>query len=165
MKRALVVLGSLILAGCIMASAGSLSGVVKGGGAAIVYLEPAAPSTAPATAQQPYVITQKAMKFVPTVLAVPVGATVIFKNEDSPVHNVSWPSVGGDKRWAHNLGNFPRGEQRSYKFEHAGIVPLACELHPDMEGYIIVSPTPYYGRTEPVLGIYQIAECPTASTR
>ena len=161
MKRYILVL-LIVLAGITLASAGSLAGSVKSGaaGASIVYLEPANGAAVAPVQQHEHVITQKGMKFVPQVLAVPLGATVIFKNDDSPAHNVFWTSVGGDRKLAHNLGTFPHGQERTFKFDHSGIVPLLCNVHPEMEGYIIVTATPYYAQTDPILGIYQIAGIP-----
>jgi len=152
----------VVLTCALLASAGSLSGTVKSdsSGASIVYLEPANGVAPVAVSEKQYVITQQGMKFMPQVVAVTPGSTVVFRNDDAAAHNVSWPSVGGDKKLAHNLGTFPKGQQRSYKFDHPGIVPLLCTVHPEMEGYIIVSPTPYYGQAEPILGMYQIANVP-----
>jgi plastocyanin len=142
--------------------AGSLSGTVRAGssGSSIVYLEPVDAPHPAATAGQQYIMSQKNMKFTPQVLVVPVGATVVFKNEDSPAHNVYWPSVGGDKKQAHNLGTFLAGQQRTYKFDQPGIVPLLCNVHPEMEGYVIVTSTPYYAQAMDILGLYQIDHVP-----
>ena len=148
--------------------AASLSGTVKANasGSSIVYLEPAnaAPHVENAAEHQ-YVMSQRSMKFTPQVLAVPVGATVVFKNEDSPAHNVFWPSIDGDKKLGHNLGTFLGGQQRAYKFDRPGIIPLLCNVHPEMEGYIIVSATPYYAQAMDLLGIYQMTMCRMDSTK
>src|SRR5438552_15848291 len=83
---------SLILAVCVLilgvaASAGTLSGNVKGQGKSVVYLE-ASPGKAPAAAPtQVYKMDQKGMKFVRSVWVVPVGATVEFDNTDAGAHN------------------------------------------------------------------------------
>jgi plastocyanin len=152
----------VVSACALLASAASLNGTVKtdASGASIVYLEPAGGPAPVTTASKEYVVTQQGMKFLPQVLAITPGSTVVFKNDDAPAHKVSWASIGGDKKMAHNLGTFPRGQQRSYKFDHVGIVPLLCSLHSEMDGYIIVSPTPYYGQTESTLGMYQITNIP-----
>jgi plastocyanin len=146
----------------VLASAGSLGGKVKanGPGTTIVYIEPASGISEVHVAQREYVITQKSMEFEPKIIAVPVGGTVTFRNDDSPAHNIYWPSVGGDKKLWHNLGTFNSGQQRTFKFEHPGIVPLLCNVHPEMEGYVIVSATPYYATTDPTLGMYQIPNIP-----
>jgi hypothetical protein len=74
-------------------------------------------------------------------------------------HNVFWPSVGGNKKEAHNLGTWPKGERRSFKFDQPGVVPLLCNAHPEMAGYIVVSPTPYFAESD-ASGSYKIENVP-----
>jgi plastocyanin len=161
MKRNFLVAIGCFLALSLAASAGTLSGSVKGAqGQSVVYLE-AAQATAPAPApKQAYKMDQKGMKFIPDVLVVPVGATVEFDNEDAAAHNVYWPSISGDKKLKHNLGTFPTGQKAAYKFDHPGVVPVLCNVHPDMSAYIIVTPTPYYAQTDQILGGYFIQNVP-----
>jgi hypothetical protein len=65
-------------------------------------------------------------------------------------------------RWlvGHNLGTFPSGQKANFKFEHPGVVPIRCSLHPEMSAYIIVSPSPYFAETDQILGDYFIASVP-----
>jgi plastocyanin len=143
------------------AKAGTLSGSVKGAhGQSVVYLQPMQ-GTAPAAApNQVYKMDQKGMKFTPHIMAVPIGATVEFDNDDIVAHNVNWSSISGNKKLGHNLGTFPPGQNASFKFEHAGVVPVRCSLHPDMSAYIIVSPSPYYSVTDEMLDDYFIPNVP-----
>jgi len=60
------------------------------------------------------------------------------------------------------MGTWPRGEQRSFKFTTEGAVPLLCNVHPDMAGYIIVSPTPYFAVTDKT-GAFKIENVPNGS--
>ena len=126
--------------------AGTLEGKVSSGNS-VVYVDAIPGKTFPAPTQ-PVVISQRRLKFVPPINVVQVGTTVEFQNDDSVQHNVFWPSVGGNKKVAHNMGTWPQGEKRPFKFEHAGIVPLLCNVHPEMSGYLIVSPTPYFAQTD-----------------
>src|SRR5579871_2571433 len=131
MKRNLLILSICLGALTLAAGAGTLSGNVKANGASVVYLEPVqAKAAAPVTAQV-YKMDQRGMKFLPSVLVVPVGATVEFDNDDAGAHNVRWPSIGGQNRWGHNLGTFGAGQKATWKFDHAGVVPLMCTMHPD----------------------------------
>lgn len=157
------IVGSLIclLALGLSASAGTLSGSVKGAhGQSVVYLEPSQGKAPAPASTQAYKMDQKGMKFVPHVMAVPTGATVEFDNDDVVAHNVYWPSISGDKKLHHNLGTFPPGQAASFKFERPGVVPIRCSLHPDMSAYIIVSPSPYNAVTDEILGDYFIANVP-----
>jgi plastocyanin len=126
--------------------AGTIEGKASSGNS-VVYVDTIAGKTFPAPSQDP-VIDQKGLKFSPAVLVVQVGTTVEFQNDDTVQHNVFWPSVSGNKKEGHNLGTWPKGEKRSFKFDHPGVVPLLCNVHAEMSGYIVVSPTPYYAQTD-----------------
>lgn len=105
------------------------------------------------------VMDQKKLTFIPHVMAVSKGTTVDFLNSDSVGHNVYWPSVGGNKRLQHNLGTWPQGVKKSFAFEDVGVVPLLCNVHPEMSAYIFVTPTPYFAVTN-AQGEYTIKDVP-----
>jgi plastocyanin len=105
------------------------------------------------------VIDQARMSFIPHVSVVQVGTTVEFLNSDPVGHNVYWPSISGNKKLAHNLGTWPKGEKKSFQFNDPGVVSLLCNVHPEMNGYIVVSPTPYYAVTDKN-GNYEIKNVP-----
>src|ERR1017187_7670556 len=127
---------------CMAAQAGSISGKVSGvSGESVVYVDTIQGKTFPAPTQEP-VIDQKGLMFAPHVVAVQQGTTVEFLNSDSVAHNVFWISVGGNKKLGHNLGTWPKGEKRPYKFDNPGAIPLLCNVHPEMSGYIDVNAKP-----------------------
>jgi plastocyanin len=145
-----------------MAQAGDISGKVNGGkGIAVVYVEAQPGKTYPAPEKAP-VIDQKKLQFQPHVLAVPVGSTVEFLNSDNLAHNIFWPAVNNNKKLGHNLGTWPTGQKRAFKFETVGVVPLLCNVHPEMSGFIIVTPTPYYAESDET-GAYKIENVPNGS--
>jgi len=94
------------------------------------------------------VVNQKNMKFEPHVQVVLKGATVEFLNSDMVNHNVFWPSVDGNKKLAHNLGTWPQGQKKPFQFNDLGAAPLLCNAHPEMSGYVVVVPTPYFATTD-----------------
>ena len=142
--------------------AGDIEGKVSGmKGKSVVYVDAIAGKTFPAPKDNP-VIDQKGLMFAPHIVVVQQGTTVDFKNDDNVAHNVFWPSIGGDKKQTKNLGTWPKGEKRSFTFDKAGIVPLLCNVHPDMMGYLIVSPTPYFAETDDA-GNYKIKDVPDGS--
>jgi plastocyanin len=148
MKRTLFGLFLLVLTLAVAANAGTISGKVSGvNGESVVYVEAPAGQTFPAPTAHP-VIDQKGLMFQPHLTVVQVGTTVEFLNSDSVAHNVFWTSVGGNKKLTHNLGTWPKGEKRPFKFDNPGAVPLLCNVHPEMSGYIVVSPTPYFATTD-----------------
>jgi len=153
---------AVILIFRVAASAGTISGKVSGvAGESVVYVEAPAGKTFPAPTQQP-VMDQKGLMFQPHILAVQAGTTVEFLNSDSVAHNVFWTSVGGNKKLGHNLGTWPKGEKRPFKFDSPGAVPLLCNVHPEMSGYVVVSPTPYFATTDKS-GDYKIENVPDGS--
>jgi len=94
------------------------------------------------------VIDQRKMAFLPHVVAVQQGTTVEFLNSDPVGHNVYWPSVSGNKKLSHNLGTWPKGEKKPFQFNDLGTASLLCNVHPEMSGYVIVVPTPYFAVTD-----------------
>lgn len=140
------------------AQAGTIHGKVSGGkGESVVYLQ-ANGKSFPAPTGHP-VMNQKGLMFQPHILVVQQGSTVEFLNSDTVAHNVFWQSISGDKKLGHNMGTWPQGEKRSFTFTNPGVVPLLCNVHPDMAGYIVVSPTPYFATTDSA-GNYEIKNVP-----
>lgn len=160
MKR--FVLMFLMAGLCSAAWAGDINGKVTGmKGKSVVYVDAIAGKTFPAPKDHP-VMDQKGLLFAPHIMAVQQGTTVEFLNSDNVAHNVFWPSVGNDKKAGHNLGTWPKGEKRPYTFDKPGVVSLFCNVHPDMAGYIVVSPTPYFAETDDS-GNYTIKDVPDGS--
>ncbi|HXZ39343.1 MAG TPA: carboxypeptidase regulatory-like domain-containing protein [Terriglobales bacterium] len=159
MRDTAFVLVVLIAGLCIAASAGDISGKVAGmKGHSVVYVDAIAGKTFPAPKQHP-VMDQKGLLFVPHIIVVQQGTTVEFLNSDNVQHNVFWSSIGSDKKAGHNLGTWPKGEKRSYTFDKPGVVPLLCNVHPEMAGYLVVSPTPYFAESDDS-GNYRIKDVP-----
>jgi plastocyanin len=145
---------------CIFATAafaGTIQGTVSPG-KSVVYVDAISGKTFPAPSAKP-VMDQKGLVFNPHVMVVQQGTTVDFLNSDNVQHNVFWPSVSGNKKEGHNMGTWPKGEKRSFTFATPGVVSLLCNVHPEMAGYIIVSPTPYFAETD-ANGNYKIENVP-----
>jgi plastocyanin len=164
MKRTLIVIvvAAVIAMFSLAASAGTISGKVSGvTGESVVYVEAIAGKTFPAPTEKP-VIDQKGLMFTPHIVAVAQGTTVEFLNSDTVAHNVFWISVSGNKKLGHNLGTWPKGEKRAFKFDNPGAIPVLCNVHPEMSGYVVVSPTPYFVVTDKS-GSYKIDNVPDGS--
>ena len=141
---------------------GSISGKVAAGkGISVVWVE-ATPGMTVTKPVKPFTLSQKALRFEPHIMAVPVGATVDFLNSDSVPHNIFWPAISSNKKLGHSLGTFPKGQSRTFQFTTPGIVPLLCNVHPEMSAYLIVTPTPYLAVTDES-GSYSIADVPDGS--
>jgi len=94
------------------------------------------------------VVDQRKMAFLPHVVAVEQGTTVDFLNSDPVGHNVYWPSISGNKKLSHNLGTWPKGDKKPFQFNDLGTASLLCNVHPEMSGYVVVVPTPYFAITD-----------------
>ena len=94
------------------------------------------------------VVDQRKMAFLPHVVVVEQGTTVDFLNSDPVGHNVYWPSIGGNKKLSHNLGTWPKGDKKPFQFNDLGTASLLCNVHPEMSGYVVVVPTPYFAVTD-----------------
>jgi plastocyanin len=162
MKRKIFMLTVLIAGLGVAAWAGDVEGKVTGmKGKSVVYVDAIAGKTFPGPKEHP-VMDQKGLVFAPHIMAVQQGTTVEFLNSDNVQHNVFWTSISGDKKAGHNLGTWPKGEKRPYTFDKVGVIPLLCNVHPEMEGYIVVTPTPYFAETDDS-GSYKIKDIPDGS--
>jgi len=159
MKRNALTLIAVVTVFTLAASAGTISGQVSGvAGQSVVYVDTISGKTFPAPTQHP-VVDQRGLVFQPHVTAVQVGTTVDFLNSDSVAHNVFWTSIGGNKKLSHNLGTWPKGEKKSFKFDSPGAVPILCNVHPEMSAYLVVVPTPYFATSDQT-GNYKIENVP-----
>jgi len=156
---------------CFGSSAGvSMAGEIQGkitaqgmkSAASIVVYVDALPGKNFDPPAQHQVVDQKKMTFIPHVIAVLKGTTVDFLNSDSVGHNVYWPSIGGNKKLAHNLGTWPQGVKKSFTFDELGPAPLLCNVHQEMSGYVVVVPTPYFAVSDKD-GNYAIKDVPPGS--
>ncbi len=164
-RKGLILAGALVTAFLLPCQswAGGIKGKVstegiKSAGNIAVYVDAIPGKTFDAPAEHA-VINQKKMNFVPQVTVILQGTTVDFLNSDTVAHNVYWPSVGGNKKLAANLGTWPQGQKKSFQFKDAGSAALLCNVHPEMSGYVVVVPTPYFAVTDRE-GNFEIANVP-----
>ena len=108
---------------------------------------------------KPALMDQKHLEFIPHVLVILKGTTVEFLNSDATLHNVFWPNIGGNRKLARNLGTWPQGQHKSFTFDNLGAAPLLCNVHPEMSGYVVVVPTPYFALTNKA-GEFEIKDVP-----
>jgi plastocyanin len=133
-------------------SAGDITGTmaVPKPDQAMVYVEKAAGTFKSDRAE----MDQQSKVFIPYALPVLQGTTVVFKNGDSLQHNVF--GVGAEE---FNLGNWTKGVTREHTFNKTGDVTVLCNVHPEMEGHILVLQNPYFARPD-AQGKYNIAGIP-----
>lgn len=110
----------------------------------VVYIKKAKGNFSPL--QKNPVMDQKDLKFIPHVLPVLVGTTVDFKNSDDVLHNVFSPDSCAGK---FNLGTWPKNDSKTHKYDKLGCESvLLCNVHPEMEAYILVLQNPYFAVTD-----------------
>jgi plastocyanin len=117
---------------------------------AVVYVEKAPGTFHGGNAK----MDQRSKVFIPYVLPVVQGTAVEFHNSDNLQHNVL--GVGADK---FNLGTYTQGMARSYTFNKLGEVAILCNVHPEMEAYILVLQNSYFTQLDGS-GKFRIADVP-----
>src|SRR5687767_5604224 len=104
----------------------------------LVWLD--APGTAAVAKATPVVLDQRNLSFTPRVLAVHVGSTVEFPNNDRVFHNVF--SFRDGKRF--DLGLYPVGSSRRVTFDKPGLSRIYCNIHPNMAAYVMAVDSRYF---------------------
>lgn len=126
---------------------------------AVVWLEPI--STVAPSVEGAVVLDQRGLDFDPHIVVVRVGTTVEFRNSDTVLHNIFAPGLGGE---AFDLGTWPTGQVRTHRFEKLGVTVLLCNVHPEMEAFVVVVPGPWYAVVE-ADGAFVIGEVPAGDYR
>jgi plastocyanin len=93
-------------------------------------------------AAPPVVLSQKDRKFVPDLVAITVGESVSFPNDDPFLHNVFSQSTA--RRF--DLGSFKRGDAKKKDFPNPGVIDVYCNIHPEMAATILVLPNRRHAR-------------------
>lgn len=122
----------------------------------VVYIENAPGNWPPTAGAQ---INQKGLVFIPHVLPVVANTAVEFLNHDNVLHNVFSPDKIAEK---FNLGTWPPGEVKTYTFQQLGAATLLCNVHAEMEGYVVILQNPFFAVTNEN-GSYTIKDVPSGS--
>ena len=122
----------------------------------LVYVEKVEGREFPPSAQ-PAKMDQVNLVYVPRVLPIVRGSEVIFHNSDEVKHNVF--GVGD---YDFDLGTWTKGGTKNRLFDKLGEADILCNVHPEMEAYIIVLQNPYFGLTNEQ-GVYEIKNVPAGS--
>lgn len=103
-------------------------------------------------------IIQADSRFIPRVSAVAAGTDVQFLNLDRVWHNVF--SVSRASQF--DLGKCPPGRVDTVHFEHAGLVNLHCDIHPEETAFVMVTPNHAFARPDS-LGRFALPKLPAGS--
>lgn len=89
-------------------------------------------------------IAQENQEYTSYVTIVQAGSKVFFPNKDSVQHHVY--SLSQARKFELPLYN--PGQAESFVFDVSGVVTLGCNIHDWMIAYLVVVPTPWFGRTD-----------------
>ena len=90
------------------------------------------------------IMDQRYSQFAPGVLVITAGSLVVFPNSDNIRHQVY--SFSPAKTF--DLPLYAGTPAAPVRFDKAGIVPIGCNIHDWMIGYIVVLDTPYFAKTD-----------------
>ncbi|HXU60106.1 MAG TPA: hypothetical protein VN962_00295 [Polyangia bacterium] len=127
----------------------TVSGTVAGGGpagpgGAVIWLKRLDEHGPRPTPAQNQIITQREKTFLPHVLAIPVGTSVQFRNDDRIYHNVFSIAKPND----FDAGIRATGATYVKTFSHPGVVQLLCNIHATMNAYVVAVDSPYYAKAQ-----------------
>jgi hypothetical protein len=105
-------------------------------------------------------LMQKEKTFIPSVLPITRGSTIIIENGDDFYHNVFSITPGAK----FNIGRRPPGQQRSQRIDKTGEIKVFCDIHPQMSATILSLETPYFTRVD-ALGNYRLGRLPAGRYR
>lgn len=94
--------------------------------------------------QEPVVIDQLHCIYRPRVQGAMKGQSLQVKNSDGTIHNVH--TYEGTKTWF-NVAQPPRGKDLVRPIDREGVVRFACDVHPWMRAYVVLSTHPYFATT------------------
>ena len=145
----LILFHLLLLAATPFAGAASIQVQVKDGAgkplADTVVYAVAGASVDVKPGRTPVAVEQIDREFVPYVTVVQAGTSVNFPNRDPILHHVYSFSPAAPKGFEIKLYS---GKSPEYVFDKPGVVTLGCNIHDWMIGYIVVVPTPYFGKSD-----------------
>ena len=90
------------------------------------------------------VMDQVGKQFVPHLLIVQTGMPVGFPNSDTVAHHVY--SFSHPNKFM--LPMYKGDQHPPVTFEHSGVVVLGCNIHDDMVGYILVTDSTIFAKTD-----------------
>lgn len=114
---------------------------------AFIYIKQGLEGYEFAAPKEPVTVSNKECVYLPHVVGVQVGQPVEYRNEDATLHNVhAFPKINK----GFNLGlPFANMKQTKTFTEQEIMVPLKCDVHPWMLGYVGVVRHPYFAVTGP----------------
>jgi plastocyanin len=121
--------------------------VDSGGGLAnvVVYVSEGLAANTSQPPQESVTLEQKGCQYKPHVLAMQANQKLEIVNSDETTHNIH-PTPANNREW--NMTQ-PHGVPLDHTFAREEIaIPIKCNVHPWMRGYIAVFKHPYFAVTD-----------------
>ncbi|NQV55868.1 MAG: hypothetical protein HQ503_08425 [Rhodospirillales bacterium] len=125
--------------------AGTLTGEVSVTGGKdlknlVVYLKPV--DELAATVVKHQTVRQKGSKFNPKVSVIVAGGSATFVNDEE--RNIDHNVYSLSKTNKFDIGLASKGSKHNVIFPKSGIIKYYCSVHKNMDGIIVVVPSPYF---------------------
>jgi plastocyanin len=111
---------------------------------AVVWVDNPPPVPTPAATPTAPAMDQKECVFTPRIVLVPAGGRVDFLNSDRLLHNLhSVPKANAPFNRTQ-----PKGRTIPVTFTQPEIIPITCDLHSWMRGWVVVADHPFFAVTD-----------------
>lgn len=146
----LAILAMLAAAGAAQAASLTITVLDKDGQPApdvAVLVRPLIASTLKPALPASVVVDQEKMQFKPFLTIVVPGTPLRFSNRDGFDHHIRGTAPAGAQDFEVRIA--PQAQKALEPgLEKTGRYALACHLHSSMRGYVLVSDTPWFARTD-----------------
>lgn len=102
------------------------------------------------------VLDQHGCMYIPHVLSVQVGQTMIVRNSDDTLHNIH---SFAEKQRPFNFAQPTKGSEKEVSFTRPEFVKVRCDVHPWMHAIVAVFDNPFHAVTDKE-GACEIADLP-----
>lgn len=122
----------------------------------VVYVSDGLPTQNSQPPAQPVQLEQKGCQYKPHVIAMQAGQKLDVVNSDETTHNIH-PTPNDNREW--NMTQ-PHGMPLEQTFARQEVaIPVKCNVHPWMKGYIAVLKHPYFAVSDKS-GNFEIKDLP-----
>jgi len=94
--------------------------------------------------REPAVLDQIHCRYIPHVVGVQTGQTLIVRSSDDTMHNVHYKP---QRNAAGNFGMTQPGAEKRVQFASPEFVRVKCDVHPWMTAYVGVFENPFFAAT------------------
>ena len=100
-------------------------------------------------------LVERNRRYEPRVVAVPAGGRLVIQNDDAVWHG----PFSVSRTHPFDLGKRAPGRSDTLTFDRAGTVSLRCDIHPEMNAFVVVTPNHAFTRPDSV-GSWRLPDLP-----